>query len=182
MEAKLLKAAIVLLEAAYPIDKEAANYGLNKTIHEIIADLETEVGVIERESKSYKITSIHRDDLVKFGFDVENITDAQMEKLASKMGDDYCEQLFWPSAEIIADILEFPKTRICQLGFQEINKDEAINEYKQKREVYAFDTRDESEFLIQDKEDCTTIETEEEFIETLDYILKGGDLKLVIEV
>lgn len=47
MEAKLLKAAIVLLEAAYPIDKEAANYGLNKTIHEIIADLETEVGVIE---------------------------------------------------------------------------------------------------------------------------------------
>lgn len=62
MEAKLLKAAIVLLEAAYPIDKEAANYGLNKTIHEIIADLETEVGVIERESKSYKITSIHRDD------------------------------------------------------------------------------------------------------------------------
>ena len=35
-----------------------------------------------------------------------------MQNLAEKMADDYCEQLFWPSMEIIAgEILSFPKVK-----------------------------------------------------------------------
>lgn len=58
----------------------------------------------------FPITSVHRDDLQGVGFDVEKISDDDMKELARKMADDYCEQLFWSSMEIIAgDILGFPK-------------------------------------------------------------------------
>ena len=43
---------------------------------------------------------------------MEKISDDDMENLAEKMADDYCEQLFWPSMEIIAgEILSFPKVK-----------------------------------------------------------------------
>ncbi len=54
--------------------------------------------------------SVARADLQRFGFDANQITDADMEKLARKMGDDYMEQLFWVSMRIIAEDLHFPKT------------------------------------------------------------------------
>lgn len=60
--------------------------------------------------KEFKITSVTREDLADIGFDVTNITDAQMEQLARRMCDDYLEQMFWLSMEIIAeDIMKFPK-------------------------------------------------------------------------
>lgn len=60
----------------------------------------------------FPITSVHRDDLKGQGFDVEKISDSDMKKLAEKMANDYCEQLFWSSMEIIAeDILNFPKVK-----------------------------------------------------------------------
>ena len=60
----------------------------------------------------FPITSVHRDDLEGQGFDVEKISDDDMQNLAEKMADDYCEQLFWPSMEIIAgEILSFPKVK-----------------------------------------------------------------------
>lgn len=66
-----------------------------------------------RENAGYfPITSVHRDDLEGQGFDVEKISDDDMQNLAEKMADDYCEQLFWPSMEIIAgEILSFPKVK-----------------------------------------------------------------------
>ncbi|MCO7112345.1 hypothetical protein NIB75_06585 [Bacteroides uniformis] len=43
---------------------------------------------------------------------MEKISDDDMQNLAEKMADDYCEQLFWPSMEIIAgEILEFPESK-----------------------------------------------------------------------
>ena len=40
-----------------------------------------------------------------------------MQNLAEKMADDYCEQLFWPSMEIIAgEILSFPKVSRFHCG------------------------------------------------------------------
>ena len=40
----------------------------------------------------------------------EKISDNDMDKLAEKMADDYCNQLFWESMETIAsEILGFPK-------------------------------------------------------------------------
>lgn len=65
---------------------------------------------IERMGKEFKITSVTREDLEDRGFDTSNITDAQMERLASKMADDYIEQMFWISLDIIAeDVMGFEK-------------------------------------------------------------------------
>ena len=64
----------------------------------------------EEMNKEFKITSVTREDLEMRGFDTTNITDAQMEELARKMCDDYLEQMFWISLDIIAeDIMGFKK-------------------------------------------------------------------------
>lgn len=60
----------------------------------------------------FPITSVHRDDLEVKGFDVKKISDDDMRELAEKMSNDYCEQLFANSMEIIAsEILDFPKVK-----------------------------------------------------------------------
>ncbi len=60
--------------------------------------------------KHFKITSVHRDDLEQAGFDASLVDDATMEHLASKMADDYCEQLFWDQLPIIAEIMGIPRS------------------------------------------------------------------------
>lgn len=66
----------------------------------------------EEINKEFKITSVTREDLEMRGFDTTNITDAQMERLAQKMCDDYLEQMFWISLDIIAeDIIGIPKKK-----------------------------------------------------------------------
>ena len=68
------------------------------------------MATFEEMSKEVKITSVTREDLENRGFDTTNITDAQMEELARKMCDDYLEQMFWISLDIIAeDIMGFKK-------------------------------------------------------------------------
>jgi len=57
----------------------------------------------------FEISKLHREDLEGLGFDTSNMSDDIMERLASKLGDDYCEQLFWSSLEIIAEALNIPK-------------------------------------------------------------------------
>lgn len=59
--------------------------------------------------ESFPITSVSRADLEQKGYDTSKITDKQMEILAKKMADDYCEQMFWSSMDIIAENLGFPK-------------------------------------------------------------------------
>jgi hypothetical protein len=54
------------------------------------------------EKDYYEITCVHKDDLKSKYFDVTNVDNDIMIILADKMGDDYCEQLFWSSMEIIA--------------------------------------------------------------------------------
>jgi hypothetical protein len=54
----------------------------------------------------FVISRLHREDLKCIGYtdeQVDKITDSQMERIASKMSDDYCEQLYWSSLEIIAE-------------------------------------------------------------------------------
>ena len=60
-------------------------------------------------NESFPITSVSREDLEAKGFDTSEVDDDTMERLASKMGDDYCEQLFWTSLEIIAEYMGIPK-------------------------------------------------------------------------
>ena len=70
------------------------------------------MATIEEMSKEFEITSVTREDLESRGFDTTNITDEQMERLAQKMCDDYLEQMFWISLDIIAeDIIGIPKKK-----------------------------------------------------------------------
>jgi len=88
---------------------------------------------IESDLNYFPITYVHRDDLKSKGFDVSKIDDAEMEKLASKLSDDYCEQLFWGSLVIIADqALDFPKAKnsFCpKCEVEDINYDHQSNKY-----------------------------------------------------
>ena len=62
-----------------------------------------------REEGFFYITSVHRDDLEAAEFDVSEVSDDQMERLAKLMRDDYCTQMFHESMEILAECLGFPK-------------------------------------------------------------------------
>ena len=58
---------------------------------------------------SFVISEVSREDLEELGFDTSEVSDETMEKLAGKLGDDYCEQLFWTSLKIIAEYMGIPK-------------------------------------------------------------------------
>lgn len=53
--------------------------------------------------ESFCISRLSREDLDSIGFDTSDIDDKTMQRLAEKLGEDYCKQLFWSSLEIIAD-------------------------------------------------------------------------------
>ncbi len=92
----------------------------NDTIEEDAADVQQwlkSYGKITSASHTtfsngyFPITTVHRADLEAKGFDISKITDDQMEELAKRMANDYCEQLFWDSMTIIAEIMGLPKKR-----------------------------------------------------------------------
>ena len=66
------------------------------------------------KTKYYKITSVTKDDIracfkeqgkltKKVEKRIDDMTDSEMKHLASKMADDYVNQLYWGSLEIIFD-------------------------------------------------------------------------------
>ena len=59
--------------------------------------------------KDFPITSVCRSDLESIGFDIKNVDDSAMSKLASKMAVAYCNQVFWWDLEIIAEYLKIKK-------------------------------------------------------------------------
>ena len=59
----------------------------------------------------FVISVLSRADLEALGFDVSSLDDDTMQRLADKLGDDYCEQLFWSSLKILAEYFEIPKTK-----------------------------------------------------------------------
>lgn len=60
----------------------------------------------------FPITSVCRDDLEEKGFDTSEVSDETMRRLASKMADDYLEQLYWISLEILAECLDIPQRNV----------------------------------------------------------------------
>ena len=58
---------------------------------------------LKDELPYFKVTAVSREDLQREGFNVTNVDDSDMTEIARKLADDYCEQLFWLSLEIIAD-------------------------------------------------------------------------------
>lgn len=57
----------------------------------------------------FPVTHTCREDLEGLGFNTSNVDDSTMQKLASKLGDDYVEQSYWIALPIIAEHLEIPK-------------------------------------------------------------------------
>lgn len=57
----------------------------------------------------YPISCLSRDDLEDRGYDVSQVSDETMKRLAKRLGDAYCENSFWIDLDIIADYLEIPK-------------------------------------------------------------------------
>ena len=57
----------------------------------------------------FSITTIQREDLKEVGFDVSNVTDEQMSRLAAEMAANYCRQLFWGNLETIAEDIGIPR-------------------------------------------------------------------------
>jgi len=58
--------------------------------------------------ESFPISCLSREDLEDKGFDASEVDDATMQRLADKLGNDYCEQMFWISLEIIAESMGIP--------------------------------------------------------------------------
>lgn len=75
-----------------------------------IKDLQDIIDILPSVTGDFPITSVCRDDLEPYGFDIEDISDDEMKELADRMEDDYCEQLFRDSMVIIArDCMGLPK-------------------------------------------------------------------------
>ena len=73
--------------------------------------------------ESFVITEVSREDLEELGYETSEVSDKTMEYLAKKLADDYCEQLFWTSLNIIAEGLDIPKKKSQEvLEWDEENK------------------------------------------------------------
>ena len=64
-----------------------------------------------QDREFFSITSVCKDDIFHaFGDDkaikkaIEKMDDGDMETLASKLADDYCEQLYWDSLKVIVEL------------------------------------------------------------------------------
>jgi hypothetical protein len=79
------------------------------TNNENFCDVSNWIRVMDDDEGFFEISLLHRDDLEHIGYDTSRTDDSVMKKLASKLGDDYCEQLFWNSLPIIADALGIPQ-------------------------------------------------------------------------
>ena len=75
-----------------------------------VEEYQQAVDALNFDEGFFKITSVHRDDLENLGYDTSNVSDQTMERLADKMANDYCTQLFHESLDIIAgDYFQIPK-------------------------------------------------------------------------
>ncbi len=86
----------------------------------------------------FPITAVSREDLETKGFDTSGVSDEQMENLASRMADDYCEQLFWISLEILAELQGIPKRKF-HIGDKVHWNDPGIEDYdpEEREEILA---------------------------------------------
>ncbi|MDR2628282.1 MAG: hypothetical protein LBC40_09640 [Dysgonamonadaceae bacterium] len=72
-------------------------------------DVHHRVRAIDDNGGFFEISLLHRDDLEHIGYDTSLVDDSLMQNLASKLGDDYCDQLFWDSLSVLAGLLGIPE-------------------------------------------------------------------------
>lgn len=66
---------------------------------------------LESEVTCFDITSLSREDVCSRGYDASKMSDAQMERLAGKMADCYCDNSFWIDLDILLDEMSIPKLK-----------------------------------------------------------------------
>ena len=64
---------------------------------------------LESEVTCFDITSLSREDIYGRGYDASKISDDQMERLADRMADCYCDNSFWIDLVILLDEMNVPK-------------------------------------------------------------------------
>jgi len=98
---------------AFANNNEVKRYSLDKffdNLNDDLISLNTHwVRMIDDDKNFYPISPLHLDDLEHLGFDVSKVTDNDMITLVNKLSDDYCEQLFWSSLEILAEAIGIPR-------------------------------------------------------------------------
>ncbi len=78
---------------------------INKPFN-IISVCKADLLGLERQLPNGKIVSVFKKS------DIRKLTNTDMERLASKLANDYCEQLFWSSLEILAEYIIDSKKKI----------------------------------------------------------------------
>lgn len=89
--------------------------------------------------ESFIITEVSREDLEAIGYDTSEVSDDTMEKLASKLGDDYCEQLFWTSLDIMAEYMGIPKREMTDREGKLIHVGDTVVWYDPEEEARDLD-------------------------------------------
>lgn len=95
-------------------DEDAGQYidvDLDDIIYGHIEFITDSIPVRSFSQDSFSISRLSREDLEQQGFDTSDVDDKMMQRLADKLGDDYCEQLFWVSLDIIAESMGIPKKK-----------------------------------------------------------------------
>lgn len=72
--------------------------------------------------ESFVIAEVSREDLEILGFDASKVSDETMERLATKLGDSYCENFFYTSLKNIAKDLKIPKKPKAKPSKENSNK------------------------------------------------------------
>ncbi len=93
-------------------DREAGEeieVGLNDIAYGHIEFITDAIPLRTFSQETFSISRLSREDLEERGFDASDVDDKTMQRLAEKLGEDYCEQLFWSSLEILAEFFDIPR-------------------------------------------------------------------------
>lgn len=75
-----------------------------------IDEIQKIIDVLPEVTGDFPITSVCRDDLTRYNIDIDKVTDSDMARIADKMCDDYCDQLYWESLDVIVnECMSLPK-------------------------------------------------------------------------
>ena len=85
-------------------DNDSEQIKLSDIAYGHISFITDSIPVRTFSKESFCISRLSREDLEEIGFDASDVDDKTMQRLADKLGEDYCSQLFWTSLEIIAEV------------------------------------------------------------------------------
>jgi len=88
--------------------------------------------------KYFPVSYVSRDDLKRYGIEVDKVTDHQMEELADEMGEYFTEYGgYWDFLEGYAD--KMPRTPWGRVGYQKLEKDEAACYFRDAGEIWTWE-------------------------------------------